>query len=178
VFFDAVVFACICCQFTPRSALESTEPEPRMARITRAMFECRYSIHDLSRCKGEGNKNLARFNMPLELGMAMAHRFLKPREKHDWFVLVPARHKYLSFISDLAAYDPPTHDGSVEGVVRTVLAWLQTRPDAVALPAPEKVLSQLPAFVKAKEELEKSWGGRPPWSHLIAAAIKAAKPLG
>jgi hypothetical protein len=176
--FEAVVFSCVCCGFMPRSALDSIESEPRLARITRAMFECRYSIHDLSRCKGEGNKNLARFNMPLELGMAMAHRYLRPREKHDWLVLIPERHKYLSFISDLAAYDPPTHDGSVPGVVRTVMAWLTVRPDVVASPSPEQVLSRLPAFVKAKRRLEKSWGGRPPWSYLIRAAIKAAKPLG
>lgn len=59
-----------------------------MTRITRALFGCRYSIHDLSRCKGDGNENLARFNMPPELGMAMALRNLDG-EKHDCLALVP-----------------------------------------------------------------------------------------
>lgn len=71
--FDAIVFATVCCGFMPRSALESgTVSEPRLARILQALFSSKYSIHDLSRCAGEGSDNLARFNMPLELGMAMA----------------------------------------------------------------------------------------------------------
>src|SRR6266496_1248923 len=62
--FDCSVLAVICCVFTPRSALESgTIAEPRMARITRAIFDSKYSVHDLSRCRGEGDVNLARFNM-------------------------------------------------------------------------------------------------------------------
>ncbi len=92
--FDAAVLATACCGFTPRSALESgTVAEPRMTRITQAIFKSKYSIHDLTRCTGEGDANLARFNMPLELGIAMARRYLARRgaDRHDWLVMVPAR---------------------------------------------------------------------------------------
>src|ERR1700683_816583 len=129
--FDAIVFATVCCGFVPRSALESgTVSEPRLTRVIGALSRCKYSIHDLSRCTGEGSDNFARFNMPLELGMAMARRFVDV-EEHDWLVLVPEGHKYLQFVSDLAAYDPAPYDGSVEGVVLPVMAWLATRKDAV-----------------------------------------------
>ena len=87
--FDAIVFASTCCGFLPRSALESgTVAEPRMDRIVRAVFSSKYSIHDLSRCRGEGTDNLARFNMPLELGIAMARRFASQNEseRHDWLI--------------------------------------------------------------------------------------------
>jgi hypothetical protein len=78
--FDAIVFATVCCGFVPRCALESgTVSEPRVNRIIRALSNCKYSIHDLSRCTGEGSENFARFNMPLELGMAMAPH--GPRER-------------------------------------------------------------------------------------------------
>src|SRR5688572_17238718 len=74
--FDAIVFAVACCGFIPRCALESGDVAvTRMERIVRAIFSSYYSIHDLSRCRGEGDERLARFNMPLELGIAMAHRF-------------------------------------------------------------------------------------------------------
>ena len=67
--FDAIVFATVCCGFVPRSALESGNvAEPRMERIAKAIFSSKYSFHDLSRCKGEGSEQLARFNMPLEPG--------------------------------------------------------------------------------------------------------------
>jgi hypothetical protein len=130
--FDAIVFSTVCCGFMPRCALESgTVSEPRLARVTRAIFESKYSIHDLSRCTGEGTENFARFNMPLELGIAMARQFMEPAQAHDWLVLVPQGHAYLRFISDLAAYDPATHDGSVPGVVVAVMAWLSTRREAI-----------------------------------------------
>ena len=55
----------------PRSAVESgTVSEPRIGRIVRALANSKYSIHDLTRCTGEGIENIARFNMPVELGMA------------------------------------------------------------------------------------------------------------
>lgn len=130
--FDAVVCATVCCGFIPRSALESgTVSETRVARIVRALVGSKYSIHDLSRCTGEGSENTARFNMPLELGMAMARRFLDPSSEHDWLVLVPEGHAYGQYVSDLSAYDPVAHDGSVPGVVASVMRWQATRPDAV-----------------------------------------------
>ena len=56
------------------------------------MFGSQYSIHDLSRYRGQGDANLARFNMPLELGFAMARRFMD-EASHDWLVLVPEGHE-------------------------------------------------------------------------------------
>jgi hypothetical protein len=162
----------------PRSALESgTVAEPRLARITRALFSCRYSIHDLSRSTGEGSENLARFNMPLELGMAMARRFMDP-EEHDWLLLVPKGHAYLRFVSDLAAYDPATHDGSIESVIPPIMAWLSTRRDAGLSTTPREVLSKLPIFLAKKQELDVAWGGYPPWPDIVLAAIDVAKTLG
>ena len=156
--FDAIVFATVFCGFIPRSALESGDvSEPRLARIARAIFNSRYSIHDLSRCTGEGDENFARFNMPLELGMAMARRFAGPPPPHDWLVLVPRGHAYLRFASDLAAYDPATHDGSVESVTVAVIAWLATREEAVPAVTPDIVLSALPQFTAMKLALAAAW---------------------
>lgn len=162
--FEAIVFATVCCGFVPRSALESgTVSEPRLTRIIRALHGCKYSIHDLSRCSGEGGDNFARFNMPLELGMAMALRFMDPESEHDWLVLVPEGHSYHRFISDLAAYDPAAHNGSVPGVVVAVMSWLATRKDAVPTVTPKQVLELLPTFQLRRRELDGTWGGYPPW---------------
>ena len=176
--FDAIVFATVCCGFMPRSALESgTVAEPRLARITRAIFNSRYSIHDLSRCTGEGDENFARFNMPLELGIAMARRFAGPAPDHDWLVLVPKGHAYLRFISDLAAYDPATHDGPIESVTAAVIAWLATREEAVPPITPQEVLAALPEFQAKKHTLEIAWRQYPPWPDVVLAAIDVAKAI-
>jgi hypothetical protein len=162
----------------PCSALETgTVAEPRMARILRAIVESKYSIHDLSRCRGEGDANLARFNMPLELGIAMAHRHLSRRAegRHDWLVLVPLGHQYQAFISDIAGFDPRMHDGSVPGIVTTVMAWLATRPDTIMTPTPRQVISVLPEFDAAMRALRSTWGPFPPWADIVLAGMNVAK---
>lgn len=176
--FNAIVFATVCCGFMPRSALESgSVGEPRLTRITQAIFSSRYSIHDLSRCTGAGDENLARFNMPLELGIAMARRFMEPGNEHEWLVLVPHGHAYLRFVSDLAAYDPARHDGSIASVVAAVMAWLATRREGVPPVTPRNVLAYLPVFEAAQRDLSAAWGGFPPWADTVQAAIEVARTL-
>lgn len=176
--FDAIVFATVCCGFMPRSALETgTVAEPRIVRITKAVFESRYSIHDLSRCTGEGVENWARFNMPLELGMAMASRHRFGEDTHDWLVLVPKGHAYTKFISDLAGYDPATHDGTERSIVTSVILWLATRRDAVPHVTPQQVLKALPSFRRSKRALARQWRGQPPWADIVLAAFEVAQNL-
>jgi hypothetical protein len=150
-----------------------------MSRITRALFSSKYSIHDLSRCTGEGEERLARFNMPLELGMAMACRELRRQRatRHDWLVLVPKGHKYLRFVSDLGAFDPATHDGTLESVVPKVMSWLAGRPDAIRTPPPTAVLAALPAFSERKHQLGIQWIGDVPWQFVIEAATETVPRL-
>lgn len=107
----------------------------------------------------------------------MARRFMDP-EEHDWLLLVPEGHAYLRFVSDLAAYDPATHDGSIEGVVLPVIAWLSTRKDAASTTTPREVLSKLPIFQAKKQELNAAWGRYPPWPDIVLAAINVAKTRG
>jgi hypothetical protein len=72
----ANVFSVSAHGFVPRSARETEgNAEPRFARILATIVASKYFMHDLSCSTGEGDENLARFNMPLELGMAAAFRF-------------------------------------------------------------------------------------------------------
>jgi hypothetical protein len=179
--FDAIVVATICCGFGPRCAVESGSVAiPRIERIVEAMRESKYSIHDLSRCQGEGDANLARFNMPLELGMAMAERASRRRvkDRHDWLLLVPRNHPYGRFISGLAGYDPTEYDGTPAGVVPAVMAWLATRQDAVTCPTPSEVLAALPEFEVALADLRERWHGQGPWEDLVLQVIEVGRRHG
>ena len=177
--FDAIVFAATCCGFLPRSALESgTVAESRLDRIAQAVFSSKYSIHDLSRCRGEGDENLARFNMPLELGIAMGRQMSqRKKDRHDWLLLVRDGHQYAKFVSDLAGYDPKRHNGTVEGVIPPVMLWLATRHEAVAVPTPRRVIEALKVFQEEKRKLSSEWGKEIPWADLVLAARKAVPPL-
>jgi hypothetical protein len=175
---DAIVFTCVHVGFYPVTADSSGQSgRPRLERILTALSSCRYSIHDLSRCRGEGEDNLARFNMPLELGMAMAIRALSPSpEAHEYLVLVPdEQYLYQRYMSDLGGLDPQTHDGSTPRVVAEVLAWLLTAAEAPTELMPEEVVMKLPRFLEEKRSLETSWhGGQAPWSRIVATAASVA----
>lgn len=176
--FDAIVVATVCCGFGPRCAVESgSVAVPRMDRIVEAIRGAKYSIHDLSRCRGEGDANLARFNMPLELGMAMAERTNRRRvkDRHDWLLLVPRNHPYGRFVSDLAGYDPTEYDGTAGGVVPAVMSWLATRQDAVTCPTPRDVVDALSEFDDALADLRARWHGAVPWEDLVLRVIEVGE---
>ena len=176
--FDAMIFAVTACGYIPRSALErGSIDEPRLERLTRALFSSRYSIHDLSRCTGEGIDNLARLNMPLELGMAMACKLLAlPGRQHDWLVLVPSGHAFRRFISDLSGYDPAEHDGSTSSLVAQVVLWMSSLENDGQLPKPEHVLGGLPNFEDALRHLRAEWKpAEPPFRDVVLMA-SAHKP--
>src|SRR5260370_37756449 len=87
----AIVFSVAAHGFVARSARETEgTAEPRISRIWQTLAHSKYSIHDLSRYSGEEPDNIARFNMPLELGMAAALRFerMGTDQPHNWLILV------------------------------------------------------------------------------------------
>lgn len=170
--FDALLLTIVTCGFIPRSALESgTVAVSRMDRIFEAINSSHFSIHDLSRCRGEGDTLLARFNMPLELGIAMSRR--RSTTPHDWFVLVPANAPYARFVSDLAGFDLEPYDGNEESIVSRVMSWLMTRSQALSDVKPSDVLGKLQTFRKKKAELKTEWG-QIPWRLLVHTATQTA----
>ena len=202
---DAIVFTTVCCGFQPRTADESSDTDvPRMDRILHAVFTSNYSIHDLSRCKGEGEELLARFNMPLELGLAVGRRFVgaafssrassaakkktgaeavgfdreiaELARRHRWLVLVLEEIRYPKYISDLAGFDLQTYDGKIGSIVQRVMAWLMTREGAVPGMSPRLVQKAFPRFMQQKLELNNEWG-RVPWRLILQAARNCVPKL-
>lgn len=176
--FDSILFTTVCCGFHPRSALESGDASrPRMERIAEAIMSSKYSVHDLTRCTGSGPENLARFNMPLELGMAIARSLAPFSGEHQWIALVPDPHSYKKFVSDLGAYDLPHHDGTPEALIPALVQWLATRQDAIPTPSPRTILVGLSQFQERGRELRFEWGGLPPWESIVQLAGQVALGL-
>lgn len=103
--FNAIVFTVTALGFAPRSARDTEGfADTRILRITSTLAHSKYSIHDLSRFTGAGLDNFARFNMPLELGIALAlrHERQGTAKPHNCLVLVTGAYEYQKFISDLA----------------------------------------------------------------------------
>lgn len=105
--------------FVPRVTLGLPGGARRLDKILAEIQGCRYSIHDLSRVGLDRNPPFStpRFNMPFELGLAVAWEKLCP-PRHAWFVFETKPYRLQKSLSDLNGTDPQVHEGTVSGVLR------------------------------------------------------------
>lgn len=123
---DAMSFAVIAGGLLPLCAFDLTAPDrPRLEMLVDAIRNCQYSAHDLSRSHGEGPNNLARMNMPIEMGMALFHALHAQRREHRCLFLVSTPHDYKNFASDIAGLDPRVHNGDEGRILIDVYEWLR-----------------------------------------------------
>jgi hypothetical protein len=103
---------------TPRATLEIPGGARRLDRIFDLIKSCRYSFHDLSRVELDVRQPVTpRFNMPFELGLAVAWDKLTAG-RHVWFVLEAKGRRLQKSLSDLAGTDAYIHGGKYQGVFR------------------------------------------------------------
>ena len=75
---------------TPRATVEIPGSERRLNRILNLIRSYEYSFHDLSRVELDRNPpSIPRFNMPFELGLAVALAKTRQR-KHLWYAFEAA----------------------------------------------------------------------------------------
>lgn len=112
----------------PRVTLGITGGVRRLDKIFDQIQSCRYSIHDISRVSLDRMPPFAtpRFNMPFELGLAVAWERIAPKD-HVWFLFEEQPYRLQKSLSDLNGSDPQIHHGQVSGVLRE-LANIFKRP--------------------------------------------------
>lgn len=104
--------------FLPRATL-GIGGNRRLDRIATLIESCSYSIHDLSRVQLDRNApRTPRFNMPFELGLAVA--WARANRRHKWLVFESVKRRLAKSMSDLDGTDPYIHEGTVRGVMREV----------------------------------------------------------
>jgi len=100
----------------PRTPLEIPGGGRRLDNIFDQLRSCRYSIHDLSRVQvSRTAPRTPRFNMPFELGLAVAHQ--KAGGTHTWFVFEQVAHRLSKSLSDLDGSEVYLHHGKPNGVL-------------------------------------------------------------
>ena len=137
----------------PRVTLEITGGERRLNRILTLIRSCRYSIHDLSRVELDHNPPFPtpRFNMPFELGLAVAAKDLAD-PKHKWFLFETVARRVEKSLTDLNGTDANIHGGTVQGVMSELCnAFVKanrqpTVPQMIA--AYEEVIPTVPALAE------------------------------
>ena len=113
--------------FTPRATLEIPFKQRRLDRILDLIRASDYSIHDLSRVQLDRNRpRTPRFNMPFELGLAVALERNIIRD-HAWVICETERYRVNKSLSDLDGTDVYVHGGTIRGVFRELgNAFLRT----------------------------------------------------
>lgn len=123
---NAMNFAVVAGGMLPLCAYDLTTPDrPRLELLVEAIRNCQYSAHDFSRSTGGGPNNLARMNMPIEMGMALFHALHTQHHEHRCAFFVPTAHDYQAFASDLAGLDPKVHDNDEARLLTDMYEWLR-----------------------------------------------------
>lgn len=86
----------------------------RLDRIINLIEESDFSIHDLSRI--ETTSGIPRFNMPLELGLAL-YRSHITKGRHRIFVFEKEPYRVRQSTSDVSGIDAQIHNGKPKGVM-------------------------------------------------------------
>jgi hypothetical protein len=110
---------------TPRATLEIPGSQRRLNRIFRLIRACRYSFHDISRVELDRRRPpTPRFNMPFELGLAVAwaRAFDRP---HDWVVFEARPYRQQKSLSDLNGTEVYIHGARPIGLFRALTNVLE-----------------------------------------------------
>ncbi|MBS1818496.1 MAG: hypothetical protein JSU08_11235 [Acidobacteria bacterium] len=119
--FLALIAVLVALGLKPRSVLELPSQRSRLDRLVQMIRSCPYSLHDLSRTglSRSSTFRLPRFNMPFELGLAVAIA-MTTGDAHQWWVIDTKPHRLGAALSDLSGFDATIHDGTIRGVYRAV----------------------------------------------------------
>lgn len=164
----------------PRATIEIPGSERRLERIFRLIRSCPYSFHDLSRVQLDRNPPpTPRFNMPFELGLAVAWSRVRDRG-HEWFVFEAVNHRMSKSLSDMGGTDPYIHGGTPRGVLRCLtnaLTRTRHRPTLPQLEGIYRHLKQAAAVIKRALGTDTLFEARPFHDLVIAARASAARHI-
>jgi hypothetical protein len=190
--FHAIVLTVAACGFTPRCARETEfDSSNRAGRIADLLCECKYSIHDLSRHRGEGDDNLARLNMAFELGIAFGTQQLRAKLSelshpdlskltHQWLVMGPPESEIEKALSDLKGFQHVYHDLTVQKVIARVWACLTTLKDFETGPPAKTIFESYPQFLERLESrqeeamIDAASGETLTWQAILRSAQEVA----
>ena len=123
----------------PRSVLDVPATASRGSRLLGIIRACPASIHDLSR-QGSAAGG-PRMNMPFEAGLACGLSWNGRGSGHRVFLLEAQRYRLQRTLSDLNGIDPYIHDGTPQGVVRSVLEMFRRPRGRIVVRDAEEVVT-------------------------------------
>ena len=162
----------------PTAAVKDPSSHFQLDRIFKLVTESDYSFHDLSHMSLDKVKPCTpRFNMPFELGLAIATARLK-NPNHQWFVFDTQRHRVIKALSDLGGVTVRVHDKSPDSILRCLVNALDRQGRK---PSFRELQTIFTAVQKVAKKLKRNFGpdlfDTRPFGELSYVAVQAAAEL-
>lgn len=160
---------------TPTAAVNDPSSHFQLDRIFDLVAASDYSFHDLSLMTLDRTKpRTPRFNMPFELGLAVATARLRSPH-HQWFVFDTESFRVAKALSDLGGVTVRVHDRTPESVLRCLLNALDREDRKPSLRDLEAVLKSVEEVARRlKRELGGDLFAARPFRELSYAAMNTA----
>ena len=167
--FVALIATTVAARLTPRCAVELPERgEGQLGRIIKLIESCPLSIHDLSRAGLP-----ARFNMPFELGIAVA---LQRRAEHQFILLESKARRLERTLSDLKGVAPLVHHNGPLILISRLTDNLGGARPAIVESIYHQLMPVLPRLktdYRVKDVFQKTI-----FNELVSGAVEVARSLG
>jgi len=152
-FLDPLLFTVLYCDFTPLISETIDSGSNRLMNIITLIKSSKYSIHDLSRKIATTAGEIARFNMPFELGIDIGTRYSSNNAYAEKKCLILDTHSYTYqvAISDISGNDIRNYK-NIQGLIRVVSYWLNTQSNSNK-PGPKLIWEDFNVF---KENFQKA----------------------
>jgi hypothetical protein len=124
---SSILFCVVRAGLEPRLATENADSgNNRLERICQLMRQSRYSVHDLSRCQAIRRGEIARLNMPFELGLDYGYRTCgDPQLATKRFLVLDEKpFRLKQALSDINGWDPVAHEGVASVALNAARDWL------------------------------------------------------
>jgi len=159
----------------PTAAVKDPSSDFQLDRIFDLVAASDYSFHDLSHMSLDRSRpRTPRFNMPFELGLAVATARLK-NSNHQWFVFDTQRFRVAKALSDLGGVSVRVHDRSPESILRCLVNALDREDRKPSLRDLQAVFTAVEQVARElKRDLGRDLFDARPFGELSYAAAQAA----
>ncbi len=149
-----LVFSLLYFKFEPQISTTMSSGDIRVQEIMKLMKNSRFSIHDISRNKALKKGDIARFNMPYEMGLDIGCQNFgnKQMKTKKCLILDETQHTYDVALSDISGQDIKAHGNDPQVLISKVRDWLMVNLDDV-LPSKNKVWQDYLEFYADYEEM-------------------------
>jgi len=125
-----MLFTIVYLGLRPQMAQTTDSGKVRIDRILHLIKSSKYSIHDLSRMVASKPGEIARFNMPFELGLDIGVRSAVSKRnrlnKKRNLIIDKSKFRYQRALSDLSGNDIVAYNNRPDRLVRIIRNWFTT----------------------------------------------------